>query len=55
MGVTSGSEMAKPSSPAFSVFFSFSILVICVVFCRSLFVLFSFFGHCIACSSINDF
>jgi hypothetical protein len=36
MGATSGAEKnANPSTPVYSGFFGYSILVICVVFCRS--------------------
>jgi hypothetical protein len=53
-GFTSGAGTTNPSwvHSRFSV--GFLLLLFCIVFCRSLFVLFSF-GNCIVCPSIYGF
>jgi hypothetical protein len=52
---TGGTGTAYPSgAPEFKWVRIARSLFFCVVFCRSLFVLF-LFGHCIVCSSIYDF
>jgi hypothetical protein len=53
-GLTSGAGTTNPSwvHSRFSV--GFLLLLFCIVFCRSLFVLFSF-RNCIVCPSIYDF